>query len=163
MELVMNYFAQFGIITLFVIIFLEHINTPGLPAGVIMPAIGVLISQHKVSFLSAIFITLLAGVLGSLLMYIIGYYGGAKLLDKIEKKYPTSKKHIDKAKRMVSSKKCYAGVACRFLPVIRTLIAIIEGGLKVNFVKFMVTTVIGVGLFNIVYIGGGYFFGYYFI
>lgn len=163
MDILMKYFSHYGVITIFVIIFLEHINTPGLPAGLIMPAIGVLASKHQVNFFAAIMITLIAGVLGSLLMYSIGYFGGAKLLDKIEKKYPSLKKYLSKSKTMINSEKYYTGIMCRFLPVIRTLIAIVEGGLRVNFTKFMITSVIGVGLFNVVYIAGGYFFGQYLI
>ena len=40
-----NYFAEYGLLFLFVIILLEYMNLPGLPAGIIMPAVGVLVSK----------------------------------------------------------------------------------------------------------------------
>ena len=42
-----NYFAEYGLLFLFVIILLEYMNLPGLPAGIIMPAVGVLVSRSE--------------------------------------------------------------------------------------------------------------------
>ena len=39
-DAVLNYFATYGLTLLFVIVFLEYLNLPGLPAGIIMPAAG---------------------------------------------------------------------------------------------------------------------------
>ncbi|WP_353938983.1 DedA protein [Clostridium septicum] len=37
-----NYFSSYGMIFVFIIVFLEYLNLPGLPAGIILPLIGVL-------------------------------------------------------------------------------------------------------------------------
>lgn len=36
MDVIMQYFARYGGIAIFVIVFLEYLNLPGFPAGVIM-------------------------------------------------------------------------------------------------------------------------------
>ena len=38
-------FQRFGLLFIAAVCFLEHLNLPGFPAGVIMPAIGVLVQQ----------------------------------------------------------------------------------------------------------------------
>ena len=40
-EMLTNYFSQYGLIVFFIIIFLEYLNTPGLAAGIVMPLAGV--------------------------------------------------------------------------------------------------------------------------
>ena len=43
---VLDYFSTYGLIFLFIIVFLEYMNLPGLPAGIIMPAAGILIAEN---------------------------------------------------------------------------------------------------------------------
>lgn len=87
-DAVLNYFATYGLTLLFVIVFLEYLNLPGLPAGIIMPAAGILASRNNQSIVLVVFISVVAGVLGSIVLYLIGYYGGAILLDKLGLKFP---------------------------------------------------------------------------
>ena len=47
----MVYFETYGLWFLFIIVYLEYLNLPGLPAGIIMPAIGALVAQSKYNFL----------------------------------------------------------------------------------------------------------------
>ena len=46
-NLVVEYILKYGIIFLFFIVYLQYLNLPGLPGGVILPAIGVLIDNNK--------------------------------------------------------------------------------------------------------------------
>lgn len=41
LEIFIDYFTQYGAIAIFVVVFLEYLNLPGFPAGVIMPLAGV--------------------------------------------------------------------------------------------------------------------------
>ena len=58
-----NYFSQYGLIVFFIIIFLEYLNTPGLAAGIVMPLAGVWAANEGVGFFTAIFISVIAGLL----------------------------------------------------------------------------------------------------
>ena len=51
LEVIMQYFTQYGPIAIFVIVLLEYMNLPGFPAGVIMPLAGVFAAQGRISFL----------------------------------------------------------------------------------------------------------------
>ena len=48
---ILNYLSQYGLIFIFIIVFLEYLNLPGLPAGIIMPLAGVWISRGEMNFL----------------------------------------------------------------------------------------------------------------
>lgn len=48
---VLDYFSTYGLYFLFIIVFLEYMNLPGLPAGIIMPAAGILIASSDMNFM----------------------------------------------------------------------------------------------------------------
>ena len=48
MEVISQYFTNYGAIAIFVIVFLEYLNLPGFPAGVIMPLAGIWAAQGKI-------------------------------------------------------------------------------------------------------------------
>ena len=43
-ELMLNYFIRYGLIFLFIVVFLENLNCPGIPATVVMPTIGAFVA-----------------------------------------------------------------------------------------------------------------------
>ena len=47
----------------------------------------------------------------------------------------------------------------KLIPVMRTLISIPAGVLKLNFWKYTVSSALGVAVWNLVFVGAGYFLG----
>lgn len=155
----LNYFATYGLILLFVIVFLEYLNLPGLPAGIIMPAAGILASRNNESLSTVVFISVLAGILGSVVLYLIGYYGGFMLLEKMGRKFPKIDPTIKKSSYILREKGFFGVFICRLLPVLRTIISMIAGSVRINFLKFLVYSIPGIFLWNLCFIFAGYFFG----
>ena len=56
---ILDYLAQYGVIFIFVIVFLEYLNLPGLPAGIIMPLAGLWISRGNMNFPFVLFLRVL--------------------------------------------------------------------------------------------------------
>ena len=151
-NLVVEYILKYGIIFLFFIVYLEYLNLPGLPGGVILPAIGVLIANNEYSFFGMFIISVLAGVLGSISLY----YVGNPLLEWIKKKFPKAKGSIDKAfdfSKRFGSKGVFV---CRLLPVVRTIVSLISGTVKEDIVEFTIYSTFGIAVWNLVFIFGGY-------
>lgn len=158
-DALLNYFATYGLILLFVIVFLEYLNLPGLPAGIIMPAAGILASRNNQSIVIVVLISVVAGVLGSIVLYLIGYYGGAIFLDKFGLKFPKVEPTISKGSNILKEKGFLGVFLCRLLPVLRTIISIIAGSVRMNFFKFLIYSTPGIFLWNLGFIITGYFFG----
>lgn len=159
LETILEYFSQHGLLFLFIIVFLEYLNLPGLPAGIIMPAAGVLISRGDINFFTAIFISVIAGLLGSICLYILGRYGGALLLEKYINKFPKQKPYIDNISQRVKEKGSYGVFISKLIPVARTLVSIPAGVFKVNFFKFILFSILGIIIWNTAFISAGYIFG----
>ena len=92
----LQYIGKYGYIFLAVIVFLEYLNLPGLPAGIIMPAAGILVKSDGLNFIYTLIISVIAGLLGSFILYILAQYSGKPILSKLQNKIPKSKKAIDK-------------------------------------------------------------------
>lgn len=159
LEMMIDYFAQYGLIFIFVIIFLEYLNLPGLAAGIVMPACGVLISKGDISFISAIIISVIAGLLASICLYMLGLYGGCTLLNKYVSKFPSQKPYIDNISEKIRTKGNYGIFISKLIPVARTLVSIPAGTFKINFLSFVVFSTLGIFVWNTAFISAGYLFG----
>lgn len=75
-----NYFELYGGMAIFIVVLLEYMNLPGFPAGIIMPLAGIYAAHGGISLLAAIAISVLAGEVGSWILYFLGMYGGNAFL-----------------------------------------------------------------------------------
>lgn len=153
------YFTRYGAIAIFLIVLLEYMNMPGFPAGVIMPLSGVWAAKGNIHFLSVMLITLAAGVLGSWILYFLGRTGGNLLLEKYLKRFPKHREAIERNFEMIRQKGCFGIFLSKLLPMVRTLISIPAGVLKINFMKYTISSALGVFVWNLVFVGAGYFLG----
>lgn len=154
-----SYFERYGDIVIFVIVLLEYMNMPGFPSGLIMPLAGIWASRGNTGFISVLFLSVLAGLCGSWILYFIGRYGGDILLQKYIKRFPKHKKTIDKTLDTLR-KKGYMGIfLSKLIPVLRTIISIPAGVLKLSFYGYTIASLIGIFVWNLIFVGAGYLYG----
>ena len=156
---VMNYLSQYGIIIVFVIIFLEYLNLPGFPAGVIMPVAGIWSQATETNFLFVLIVSVMAGVVGSWMLYAVGFYGGEIILNKYTEKFPKQKDFIDSKLKYLKERGNIGVFISKLLPMVRTLISIPAGVLKLNFAKYTIYSAMGIFIWNGVLMGAGYVLG----
>lgn len=156
---VTDFFTRYGGIAVFVIVFLEYLNLPGFPAGIIMPLAGVFASRGEISFPIVMVLTVGAGLLGSLLLYFLGYLGGELFLKKYMTKFPKQAQAIEKALCWLRERGTAGVFLAKLLPMIRTLISIPAGVMKMQFSKYIISSTAGIFLWNLFFVGAGYFMG----
>lgn len=154
-----GYFHQYGSAVIFVIVFLEYLNLPGFPAGVVMPLAGIWASQGGIGFGVALLLSVFAGLCGSWVLYFLGRLGGQFLLSKYVKKFPKHKPVIEKTMERLREKGYIGIFVGKLLPMIRTVISIPAGVLKMNFLGYTLFSALGITVWNLVFVGAGYFFG----
>lgn len=158
-EVVGQYFENYGVIAIFVIVLLEYLNLPGFPAGVIMPLAGIWAANGKLSFLLTMVISVSAGLVGSWILYFLGRLGGNVFLKAYIKKFPKQQKAIDRNFEMIRQKGCIGIFVSKLIPMVRTLISIPAGVLKIDFMKYTVSSALGICVWNFAFVGAGYVFG----
>lgn len=162
-ENVIEYFSIYGMWLVFLIVFLEYLNLPGLPAGIIMPAAGILIATSEWSFTYSLFVSVIAGLLGSIVLYYIGYFLGRPVVDKMYNKYPKMQGSIDKTFNYVDKYGNKGIFISRLIPVARTLISLAAGVFNINIFKFLMYSTVGITVWNFGFIFVGYIAGKIFL
>lgn len=153
------YFTRYGAIAIFVIVFLEYLNLPGFPAGVIMPLSGIMAAQGNINFVWVMVITVAAGLLGSLVLYGIGRKGGEVFLKAYTKRFPKQKEALEKNLEWVRQKGCIGIFLGKLLPMVRTIISIPAGVIRMDLIKYIVSSTCGIFIWNFVFVGAGYILG----
>ena len=154
-----DYFTRYGAIAIFVIVFLEYLNLPGFPAGIIMPLSGIMAAKGNIDFFWVMIITVSAGLLGSLLLYLLGRKGGELFLNAYVRHFPKQKEALEKNLEWVRTKGCIGVFLGKLLPMIRTIVSIPAGVVKMNLWKYTVSSTCGIFLWNLVFVGAGYILG----
>ena len=154
-----NYFLEYGAFFIFLIVLLEYLNLPGFPAGVIMPLSGIWASQGEISFPLVMVLTVAAGLTGSWALYWLGRAGGVKVLGFYFRKFPKQKEAVESKIDMLREKGSVGVFVSKLLPMVRTIISIPAGMVKMDFVKYTISSCLGILIWNLVFVGAGYFFG----
>lgn len=154
-----NYFLEYGAFYIYLIVLLEYLNLPGFPAGVIMPLSGIWAANGEISFPVVMLLSVAAGLTGSWALYMLGRLGGPKVMGFYFRKFPKHQPVIEEKMDMLREKGCAGVFVSKLLPMVRTLISIPAGMVRMNFVKYTISSVAGIFLWNLVFVGAGYFFG----
>lgn len=159
LDVIQQYFTQYGGIAIFVIVLLEYMNLPGFPAGVIMPLAGVWAARGNIGFVQALLITIAGGLTGSLILYGVGLIGGDAVLKFYVKKFPKQKETLEKNMEWIRKRGCVGLFFAKLIPMLRTLISIPAGVIRMNLIKYVVSSVLGIFVWNLFFVGAGYFLG----
>lgn len=159
LSILAEYFSKYGMIVVFVIVLLEYCNLPGFPAGIILPFAGVMAANGKTHFLLALLVTVLAGLVGSWILYYLGLKGGDVFLNAYIKKFPKQEETIQRYMEWIRKKGCIGVFVAKLLPMIRTIISIPAGVIKMNFVRYTISSTLGIVVWNFVFVGAGYILG----
>lgn len=95
-QIIIQYILKYGTAVIFLLLFLEQLNFPGLASSILMPAIGVFVAKYEYSFIYVFILTLVAAILGSLTLYYLGYFIGNPMINWVKNKFPKTKEIIDK-------------------------------------------------------------------
>ena len=114
-----------------------------LPSEVIMPFSGYLVSQGELTLWGVALAGALGCVLGSLVAYYVGLWGGRPLAQKYGRYLLISQHDLDLADRWFSRHGDITIFVGRLLPVVRTFIAFPAGVSRMPLLKFVAYTFVG--------------------
>lgn len=153
------YFTQYGAIAIFVIVFLEYLNLPGFPAGVIMPLAGVMAAKGNIGFTEVMILTVSAGLLGSLVLYALGRTGGNVFLKTYIHYFPKQKGTIEKNLEWIRQRGSIGVFLAKLIPMFRTVVSIPAGLIRMNLRKYVISSTLGIVIWNFFFVGAGYVLG----
>lgn len=104
-------------------------------------------------------ITVLAGLTGSVILYWLGRTGGNLFLQKYYKHFPKQQVYIEERIEYLRKKGSSGIFISKLIPMVRTLISIPAGILKMNFKSYCISSTLGISVWNLVFVGAGYVLG----
>ena len=124
-----------------------------------MPLAGIWAAKGNINFMIALLITILAGLTGSMILYYMGYKGGDLFLEKYLNKFPKQRPVIEEKLKWVREKGSMGIFVSKLIPMIRTLISIPAGVSKMRLFPYIVSSTLGILVWNLVFVGAGYWCG----
>lgn len=146
-EYITNFINALGYPSVFLLMVAESMVLP-IPSEAVMPFAGFLIASGDFSFWGVIFWSTLGSLIGSLISYFIGQWGGRAIILKWGKYLLLNETDLVKTEKFFQEKGELAIFISRFIPVVRHLISLPAGVAKMDLFKFSLYTVIGAGLWN---------------
>lgn len=141
-QLVIDLIGIWGYPAILIGMALESANIP-IPSELIFGFAGYLVFLGKLDFSLAVIAGVVGGLIGSILSYLAGYYGGPNFVIKYGRYIFLSEKHVAVAQKWFDRYGLIAVLVARLLPVVRTFISLPAGFARVNFVRFVLYTILG--------------------
>ncbi|WP_079478976.1 DedA family protein [Halobacillus salinus] len=154
----MEVMNQYGYIGILLLIALENIFPP-VPSEVILTFGGFMTTSTDLSIVGVVISSTLGSVIGAIVLYSIGLQLDVERLEKIVERWGhilrLSKTDIYKADQWFDKFGPWAVFFCRFVPLIRSLISVPAGMSNMNFGLFVLLTLVGTSIWNIVLVNLG--------
>ena len=114
-----------------------------LPSEIIMTFAGYVVYEGKMAFWGVVLVGTLGNLVGSLIAYYVGWWGGRPLLEKYGKYILITHNKLNLADEWFEKYGHEAVLISRMLPGLRTFISLPAGITHMNLKKFILYTVIG--------------------
>lgn len=114
-----------------------------IPSEIIMPFSGFLVSSGKLNLFWVTLAGAFGNLVGAVITYAIGFYGGRPFILKYGKYFFVKEKEVHHAERFFARWGDFAVFIARNLPVIRTFISLPAGVAEMNFPKFAIYSFVG--------------------
>jgi membrane protein DedA with SNARE-associated domain len=161
-ESILAMISSLGYLGIFIGMTIESSFVP-LPSEIILIPAGALIARGEMSFLPVFLAAIFGSVLGALINYYLAFFLGRKTVDFLVTKYGKflflNQEKIDRTDLYFKEHGEITTFLGRLLPLIRHLISLPAGFAKMKINKFVLFTALGAGIWSLVLIFTGYFFG----
>ena len=157
-DFVFSLIENFGYFGMFLGMVLEAVIIV-IPSEAILATGGILASRGVFSFIGAFFIGLVGSVFCAIVIYFMGYFGGRPFIRKFGKYFFMKEEDIEKSDSWFLRYGMFGALIGRNFPIIRTLISLPIGIMRMSFFKFLIFTIIGSIPWTFLFVYLGYALG----
>lgn len=154
-EWITNIMEQFGYAGIFFMMALENVFPP-IPSEIVLPFGGFMTTNSDLTVTGVIITATCGSVLGAIILYGIGLLIDVERLEKIVDRWGhiirIKKEDIRKADKWFDKYGYWTVLFCRMIPLIRSLISVPAGMSNMNFTLFLLFTLIGTLIWNVILI-----------
>ena len=155
---VINLISNYGYLGMFLGMVLEAVIII-IPSELILATGGILAGKGIFSFCGAFITGLLGSVFCAVVIYFMGYFGGKPFIKKYGKYFFMKEEDIEKSDSWFNRYGMLSALIGRNFPIVRTLISLPIGIMRLSFFKFLLYTTIGSIPWTLVFVYFGYALG----
>lgn len=155
---VLDLVNQYGYLGMFLGMVLEAVIIV-IPSEAILATGGILASKKIFTFWGAFLTGLIGSVFCAIVIYFMGYFGGKPFIKKYGKYFFMKEEDIEKSDSWFNKYGLIGALIGRNFPIIRTLISLPIGIMRLSFSKFIIYTTIGSIPWTLVFVYVGYTLG----
>ncbi|MGL5615922.1 MAG: DedA family protein [Sarcina sp.] len=137
---------------------LEFLGIP-VSGEVLIPLIGLMISKSKLNIVLALIFLTIGSVLGTLIMYAVGYFFSNWAKNFIRKRLASHEGKLDSISHWMRKNGSIVVFITRFLPFVRVYVSLIAGIERIPIIPFTIFSTIGITLWNLLFLLIGYYLG----
>lgn len=141
-DFVFNLISNYGYFGMFLGMVLEAVII-AIPSEFILATGGILASKKIFTFWGAFITGLLGSVFCAIAIYFMGYFGGKPFVKKYGKYFFMKEEDLEKSDSWFNKYGMTAALIGRNFPIVRTLISLPIGIMRLSFIKFLIYTTIG--------------------
>lgn len=157
-DFIFSLFQNFGYLGMFLGMVLEAVIIV-IPSEAILATGGILASQGIFSFFGAFLTGLLGSVFCAIVIYFMGYFGGRPFIRKFGKYFFMKEEDLEKSDSWFFKYGMFGALIGRNFPIVRTLISLPIGIMRMPFWKFLLFTIIGSIPWTLLFVYLGYTLG----
>lgn len=137
-----DFISSTGYIGVGALMAFDNANIP-IPSEITMSFAGYLVTTARFTYWGAIAAGTIGSIIGSIVSYALGYYGGRPFVIKYGRFVLISKRDLARADQMFAKWGNAIAFFSRLMPILRTFISLPAGITKMSFLQFTVYTAIG--------------------
>ena len=132
---------------------------PPIPSEAVLPLAGFLVDQGELALAVALFASTAGSVVGALLLYALGRWGGRPVLLRWHHLLRLDEGKLDKADDWFDQRGPKIVFWCRMIPIARSVVSIPAGASEMPLTQFLLFTTAGTLIWNGLLIGAGVLLG----
>jgi membrane protein DedA with SNARE-associated domain len=132
---------------------------PPIPSELVLPLAGYQVSQGTLPFWQALVSSTLGSLLGAVILYEVGRYGGRPLVLRLRHVLRVSEQELDRADSWFDRWGRIVVFVARMIPLVRSVVSLPAGWSQMPRVQFWLLTALGSAIWNALLIGGGVLLG----
>ena len=155
---VLDVIAALGYVGLALLLIAENLFPP-IPSEVVLPLAGFLVGRGDLVFWQALLASTFGSVVGALILYALGRYGGRKLVLRYGRFLHVDEDGLDRADGWFRRYGDWVVLFARVVPLARSVVSIPAGTMKMPAGRFTTLTALGSLAWNSLLIGAGVILG----
>ena|SRR5689334_6486887 len=158
-ELLRGYLAEYGYWTVAAALLLENAGLPVPGETILLLASFLAYSEHRLQLQYVIVVGTAAATIGDNLGFLLGHFGGRRLLDRYQRALHISPKALARGEELFRRHGPETVFVARFIAGMRMFAGPLAGVLRMHWKKFAIFNLLGAVLWVTVISLAGYFFG----